>query len=54
VNIRPGVYKVTPNVPLTPGEYAFVSVKELTTPVKLLFDFGVDPKQGNTVPKPDR
>jgi hypothetical protein len=43
VKIRPGVHKVMPNAPLTPGEYAFLSEKEMTTPANRLFDFGVDP-----------
>jgi len=51
LKIKPGIYKVTPNAPLKPGEYAFLSAS--ATPAgalapgaagaSRLFDFGVNP-----------
>lgn len=38
----PGVYKVVPNVPLKPGEYAFISAGATGASANRLFDFGVD------------
>jgi hypothetical protein len=38
-NLRPGVYKVTLNAPLSPGEYGFLASDGLN---KSVFDFGKD------------
>lgn len=49
--IAPGVYKVVPNTPLKPGEYAFISaaVSGAFAPgaasANRLFDFGVNPPE---------
>ncbi len=49
--IAPGVYKVVPNVPLKPGEYAFISAAVSTAfapgaaSANRLFDFGVNPPE---------
>ena len=49
--IAPGVYKVVPNVPLKPGEYAFISVAATgafapgAASASRLFDFGVNPPE---------
>jgi hypothetical protein len=39
-NIRNNAFKVSPNIPLAPGEYGFVVAGALVT----VFDFGVSPK----------
>jgi hypothetical protein len=49
--IAPGVYKVVPNVPLKPGEYAFISAAASgafapgAAAANRLFDFGVNPPE---------
>jgi hypothetical protein len=51
VKIRPGVYKITPNAPLKPGEYAFLTASGMgafapgAAAASRLFDFGVNPPQ---------
>lgn len=49
--IAPGVYKVVPNAPLKPGEYAFISAAASgafapgAASANRLFDFGVNPPE---------
>ncbi len=49
--LGPGVYKVVPNAPLKPGEYAFISVAATgafapgAASASRLFDFGVNPPE---------
>jgi hypothetical protein len=49
--LRPGVYKVTPNAPLQPGEYCFLSAAGIgpygagSAGASRLFDFAVSPAQ---------
>jgi len=49
--LRPGVYKVTPNVPLHPGEYCFLSAQlggafaPGAAAANRLFDFGIIPAE---------
>jgi hypothetical protein len=49
--LRPGVYKVTPNAPLQPGEYCFLSAEmggafaPGAAAANKLFDFGIIPAE---------
>jgi hypothetical protein len=37
-----GIYRITPRMPLAPGEYGFVVVGTATSASRRIFDFGVD------------